>query len=285
MARAQLLICAVLASLAGSALAQNSQPKKGDEPVLKGPSVKETGVPGENRPFSGGKGRKDRMGGEIPHPLFMRALDSLRQQDADEAIRLTSDQDAKIKSIDGEFMAARRKFVQENGQELRELAPQLSPEDRRKLAEFVGREGLRQEGQKGKGTGPKPDEMTPDAETSKAARARVLELVESAPKPADSHAKMFAVLTAEQKAAFQKRLEAARASMQGPAQKKSDGGDKQQIPEELRERLKNMSPEQRKEAIQEWREKRQGQGEDGARKPRDGEKSRQPEKTRKPDKK
>src|SRR5262245_52603497 len=96
---------ALALTLATAAFAQ-SQPKVTD-PTLQGPAVKSGGVPGENRQFGDGKVKgKERMGTEIPHRLFMKALDSLRGDTADASVRLSSEQDAKINKINDAFTAA-----------------------------------------------------------------------------------------------------------------------------------------------------------------------------------
>src|SRR5437762_3240584 len=83
----------VLISLSGVAFGQG-QPA---DPALKGPAVKEAGVPGENRQFGDGKVRsKQRMGTEIPHRLFMNGLDALRGDTVDASVRLSADQESKI---------------------------------------------------------------------------------------------------------------------------------------------------------------------------------------------
>jgi hypothetical protein len=217
-----LMTALLLTTLAGSALAQ-TQPKKAEDPALQGPAVKEGGVPGENRQFGDGKVKgKERMGNAIPHPLFMKALDSLR---GDSSVRLTSDQDSKIKTISDAFTDSVAKYRQDHMAEARELIQQLSPEDRKKAQQFLAREGRGQDGkapklgEKGKGKG-KPEASNADASSdsmsdiapadpkkSEDAKAKLRELFEGAPKPADTHTQIFAVLTDTQKPVFQKELD------------------------------------------------------------------------------
>lgn len=273
----------VVAVLAGSVFAQ-SQPKKTEEPVLKGPSVKGEGVPGENRQFSTGRVKgKDQMGTEIPHRLFMAAIDGLRGKETAAAVRLTSDQDTKIKAINDEFTATVQKFRTEHQDEVRALLPKLSPEDRRKAMTYLGRAGGLENKRPGvdtkkniskKDLNAKPEEMTEQAEGTKGgeeAKARLKEMLEMAPNPSDTHTRIFGVLTDPQKKAFQAAMEQAKEGMGdragGKAQKKvtdkapkdampeKEMPDNPNIPAKARERLKNMTPEQREEALKRFREK------------------------------
>lgn len=218
-------VLSALLLTAGTALAQTATPTQPTDPALKGPAVKQTGVPGENRQFGDGKVKnKERMGTEIPHRLFMKSLDGLRGDSADAAVRLTADQDTRIKAINEAFMSEVSKYREAHQGEARELLGQLSPEDRKKAAAFLGREarGLGEKpaklGPKAKGKGEaKPDEMTDqtvDPKKSEEAKAKLRELMEGAPKPADTHTQIFAVLNDSQKAAFQKELDSARKEMQ-----------------------------------------------------------------------
>jgi hypothetical protein len=266
-----------LASLAGTTLAQ-SQPKKTEEPALKGPAVKEAGVPGENRQFGDGKVKgKERMGTEIPHRLFMKALDVLRGDSADAATRLSDEQDSKIKAINDGFMASVAKYRADHQTEAMDLIKQLPPDEQRKAREFLGREArgldvkgpkLGEKGKKGKAPGPEAatDDMTGQTDAKKAedAKAKLRELLEAAPKPADTHTQIFAVLADPQKAAFQKEMDRLRKDMQDragekrldrkaaqkdPAAGKDIDINDPRIPEQMRERLKNMSPEDRQQAL------------------------------------
>ena len=290
---ARLSIALVLVAFAGTTLAQ-TQPKKTDEPALKGPAVKEAGVPGENRQFGEGKVKnKERMGTEIPHRVFMKSLDALRGDTADASVRLSSEQDSKIKATNDAFMDSLAKYREANQAEARELIQQLDPKDRRMAMEFLGREARNlgekapKLGEKGKAKGKpdaaKPDEMsgeTVDAKKAEDAKARLREMLEGAPKPADTHAKIFGVLTDVQKAAFQKEMDRLRTEMQdraggkrldkkaaakdAPAAAKDLDLDDPRIPEPMRERLKNMTPEEREKAIERLRERmKRGGGKGG----------------------
>jgi hypothetical protein len=268
-----------LATLAGTALAQ-SQPTKSDDPALKGPAVKESGVPGENRQFGDGKVRnKDRMGTEIPHRLFMKALDVLRGDSADASVRLSAEQDSKIKAINDAFMDSIAKYRADHQAEAKELIQQLPPDEQRKAREFLGREarGLdikapKLADKKGKAPDASADDMSTQADPKKAeeAKAKLRELFQGAPKPADTHTQIFAVLSDPQKAAFQKEMDRLRKEQQDKAgERRLDRKNAQKdsaaakdidindprIPEQMRERLKNMSPDERQQALERLNER------------------------------
>jgi hypothetical protein len=267
------------------AMAQ-TQPKT-NEPVLSGPKVKEDGVPGEQRQFSPGRSKgKDMMGGEIPHRNFMRAVESLKSSE-DMAVRLTAEQQSQIREINAGFLTTVGEYRAEHGEEVRELLTKLTPEDRRRAQEFLNRNGenRRPELDKRKNVPKKGGEggsmeAKADPKTAEQARERIKELLAGAPNPADTHAKIHAVLTDAQKQAFKVELQKVREEMESrrkpagksegkpdskpskdkppPDQKDGKGVDLNdpRIPEKARERLKNMSPEQREEALKRYMERR-----------------------------
>lgn len=117
------------------------------------------------------------------------------------------------------------------------------------------------------------------------AKARLKEIMESAPKPQDAESRVYAVLTDGQKALVEKRMTEMQAQQQkqaaerrggkgeagqraGRGQRGQAGEDRPQLTEEqkaqreakraeMREKLKNMSPEERKAFLDDMRAKRQ----------------------------
>lgn len=286
-----------LSSLASAQTTKPAQPAQ--PPALSGPKVTESGVPGEQRQFAPGRTKgKEQMGSEIPHRLFLRALESLRDPEAAADIRLTADQNTQVRAINDEFMKSVAAYRDAHKAEAGPLLEKLSPEDRRKAHEFLKRgslgsprQGLDQRktiSKKDLAAAPadKPDgdAMMPpdgttgttlafDAKAADEARNRLKELMEGAPSPADTHARIFALLTDPQKKAFQAELEKARKEMGSPralekAEKKADGKlakkndalnpDDPRIPQRLRDRLKDMTPQQREQALQRFRDRRNG---------------------------
>lgn len=275
---------------AGLAAAQADQPAK-DEPALKGPAVKDNSLPGQKRTF--GEGGKERKAGDrpIPLPVIMKALDSIRGEQAGEN-RLTPDQDARLKAGFEEFQASTRAYLEKNREEIASLRSQLSAEDRAKFDQAFGGQGRALQAKKTgfKGKAPKNGEKSPDkspekapgdemmnpgetpmvdAEASAKARARLMEIYAGRPKPEDAQAKAWAVLTEAQRKVVQEEVAKAQKESAKKPGKPAGGapvGDLKnktadeimndpRLPEKLRERLKNMTPEQREDAIKRLKER------------------------------
>jgi hypothetical protein len=116
-----------------------------------------------------------------------------------------------------------------------------------------------------------PDEMDGGRQPmneadAQALRDRVRTLAEKAPKPTETQAQMLSVLTAAQKPIVQKEIDRLRTQMsqrrdgrgEGPGMTPPPGAgapdfDESRLPEQMRERLRNMSPEQRRQAIERLR--------------------------------
>lgn len=105
------------------------------------------------------------------------------------------------------------------------------------------------------------------------ARARLKELIAQAPKPEQARSKMWGVLSEPQRKLVEVELAKTREEMANRAadqgKKKNAGADGEgpvmsmddpRIPEKARERLKNLSPEQREEAIKRLKERRPENG-------------------------
>lgn len=283
LARSMLSAAVLLASFAAPAIAQSEKPA----PPLQGPAVKDSSVPGQNRRLvPGGGGKGDRIQREVPHRAFMAAFNALRGERADPATRLTDDQDDAIRAMDQEHQTAIEAYKQSNAAEVRDLLTKLSPEDRKRVGEFLGnrRPGtpLRPDAKKTDQSAARPSDNPPDAmdpmqpqnpKAAEDARARMRELVEGAPQVADTHAKMVAVLTQAQRPVFQAELERLKKDMadrRSPAKidrqtdkKNPDAAprtdatktgeptslDDPRIPEAARQRIKAMPPGQQREAL------------------------------------
>ncbi|HYE60891.1 MAG TPA: hypothetical protein VD997_02750 [Phycisphaerales bacterium] len=230
-----ILAAGLAVSVGWSAFAQSKEQPASDEPVLKGPTVKEEGVAGEQRQFAPGRARgKEMMGGEIPHRLFMRAVESLRNSD-DMDLRLTPEQQSQIRRINEAFTSSMGKYREDHREEVRELLGMLTPEDRRRAMEFLARQGENRRPQLDqrknsvtKKDGQKSGSMEEQTDPRKAeeARERIKELLAGAPTPADTHAKIHALLTDPQKQAFKDQLQKLRDEMSAQRemdQRKKDG--------------------------------------------------------------
>lgn len=273
MHRSALLLAAgtVLACSCG-ALAQDSKPAPGQD-ALKGPKVKEGGVPGESRRFAGGdQKRKDQMGGAIPHPMFVRAVDTLKDEATEGSLRLTEAQEASLDEIETSYKNSMREYRDAHKDELMALREQLPENARRRLDGVLGGGPNRAGGKPGKKDGapkkadaamdsdrPMDGDRAMDDKDAAQAMARVRELMEGAPKAEDTHTKMWAVLSAPQKAKVEQvitRLKADAETKRAKAGGK-DGAVKgmADLPPRVQERLKNMTPEQREEAIKRYQER------------------------------
>lgn len=315
-------VAMALTVLAGSAPAFAFEPEKPGHrpPALKGPEVRDTGVPGEDRKFGGGGDNKFDRENILPHRMFVKALDVLRGEKAG-SLSLSDEQERTLKAIDEEFRSEMTKYREEHKDETRALLADLTPQERRRAEAMIGggqggpngergpRQGMgRNEDKKGEGKkgekqrgprpagprgeegapmGDRPEGMRGDQEMdakptakSEAAKARLRELFEGAPKPDGVHSKMFAALSADQKAAVEKELASARQEMQSRRDemykervkkdikgKIDEAGDKgmdpakirefiQSLPQAEREKIRDMDPQARREFVRKlWEEK------------------------------
>lgn len=249
-----------------------AEPASG-EPVLQGPKVTDGGVPGTRRNFGDGQSGdpKQRLADRpVPQREFMRAIGALRDDKTPENLRLTDDQQAKIKSINQEFEQSMSEFRQAHKGEFEEMRGQFG--DR-------GRPPRPPQGKAdadGEPMMPPPDAPKPPEgkAPNEAARQKFEELRAQAPNPKDAQAKIFAVLSDEQKPLVQERLETikkdmaerglegrAREEVRRRLQKQNgpDGAqrkfDPENLPPQLKERLANMTPEEREQAMQKIRER------------------------------
>lgn len=257
-----------------------------DEPVLQGPKVVDGGVPGTRRPFGDGQGgdNKQRLADRpMPQMEFMRAVNALRAESTPESARLTDEQQAKIKEINQEFEKSMRAFREEHKAEFEDMRGQFGDRGRPPRGPKPDGEammpppdgGAKPEGGKG-----------PDG----AARQRFEELRAQAPSPKDAQAKIFSVLTDEQKPIVTQKLDSIRQEMaerglenkareevrrklakqdgeKGGPPGGPDGGprrfDPQNLPPQVKERLANMTPEEREQAIQKMKERAQNRPQGG----------------------
>jgi hypothetical protein len=108
------------------------------------------------------------------------------------------------------------------------------------------------------GGAPPADAMNPAA-----ARERAKELLDQAPKPAEAHEKIMAILTDAQRPVFERALKEARKDFESrgadagpkPAAGQPLTLDDPRIPERARERIKRLPPEQQEEALRRLRDR------------------------------
>ena len=272
----------------------------GDKDALQGPKVKDQSLPGQRRTLTGkGDPKMDRAGRLAPR-MFERAMGVLRADDASENLKLTEAQDTHVKAIRAEFMGQMKDYLAEHRSEVSDLREKLPPRERGRIDQFLNPErgqggpgGPAGRGGKGRpdGAGPtgqppaqrdgdmQDDGMEPmvDEAEATAAKERLKEIMEGAPKPADAQARVMAILTEAQRAAVTTEIEriqkeqSERSSAGKPGAGKpndakpgegkpqegerpeGDGQGREELlklltPEE-REKLKTMTPEERRAFI------------------------------------
>lgn len=259
----------LISSLALPALAQDKDP-------LAGPKVKDNSVPGQQRQFGGGVGRQKGEARPLPPGAFMRAMMSLEAKDAPADVALSEEQRTKITQIRNDFEAKMKAYRDEHAEEIQSIRDTLPPGDQRRIDEFLrGPQGGRPDGKGERGPKNRPegdqpppprdgmmDDMQGDGKPSaevEAARAKVRELIDGAPKPADSQQQVMALLNEAQKSHVKAELdkfEKERAERQGGKEGKGGPeGDRpgaqimEKLTQEERESLKTMKPEERREFL------------------------------------
>ncbi|MGD9690594.1 MAG: hypothetical protein AB7K52_12990 [Phycisphaerales bacterium] len=171
------------------ALAQSEQ-----KDVLKGPSVQDREVPGTVGQFAGTPESGKFRPREVRPQVFMEALMSALGPDAPESIRASDQQREQLRALSGEF----RKRVQAYMAEHRADFEKLGTDARRNRRD--------------KDAGKNEDRMN-DAEResdrpSEETIARAKALRDGMPSASDLYTKVWEVLSAEQRAAVEARLEA-----------------------------------------------------------------------------
>lgn len=295
-----------LVASAGLAVAQDSNRPARDKPAgapLGGPAVRDAGIPGEKRSFANtGKSPRDRMESRgVPARVFMQAINVIRGDQVGEGARLTAGQEELIRAVQADFQSSMKSYMDAHRDEVSALRSQLSPESRAKFDQRTRAAGLGgpggPEGRAGKakrtpdgrpakkgGAGADhpaeemdaPGKPAPGAPGSagndEAVKRRLVELMEAAPKAKDAQAKVMSALSEPQKALVKTEIERLRKKGEqdrSPGAAAAPGTDMPALPENARERLKNMTPEQREEAMKRLRERR-GQGQGGQAKPAPG---------------
>lgn len=297
--------------LAGVAHAQNGNKpadKPKDDQTLRGPAVDDNSQPGQRGRFGGGQQGQQRPE-MIPMRLFQRALNaSLSGDSVKPELKLTAEQDTAIKNTIAEHTELVELFRKEYEGEIKDLAKDLPPQERRRVAMLLAslapeqapgqmRDGNR-DGQQRDGEGrpqrrpnqDRPNQDRPgqegmdrdgmqdmmdggevDPAKADAARKRLRELAEAAPKPAEAQKKIMETLTAPQREAVQATIKKAGEQMrnrQGQPGRGRPGQDMlDRLPPELREKLRDMTPEERREALRKWRESQQDGAGQPARRP------------------
>lgn len=190
LSRTSIVALLTCAGLAGASL-HAAEP---DDAPLRGPSVTDKVAPGGHTTFAPEAGGDRKRGErEIPHPLFMRALNEAIGDSAPEAVRASKELQSKLKAISDDFNQAQRTYAQQN----REALAKMRGEGR----------GAKKDAKnpKDKPEADSMQEMTD--EDRQAMMERMREIREKAPKAADAHTKIWALLSEPQQKAVEERLE------------------------------------------------------------------------------
>lgn len=209
-----LSVGAAAAGLCASAWGQSGAAKT-DEAVLKGPEVKDRDVPGVPGAFGSGTGAR-RMAERIPPEVLREALGTLLGDDAAPDVRADEALARQIRGIEQEYRAAQRAYMAEHRDEMIEL---------RRDANLAGRGAQEVDRAIGR---PRPGEtprerrrdadsamdgsdspMMSDAtdEKQSAARQRLRQIMEGAPRVEDVATRVWESLSAPQRAAVEARLD------------------------------------------------------------------------------
>lgn len=157
------------------------------EAPLSGPKVQDRDVPGARARFGEGMDQR-REGPGVRPQMFMRAVRSLAEPEAPASVRATAAQTEKVQAILGEYRAAMEEFREANASEFRALREQ------------AGEMGRGRGGPEGRPNPESPREGRTEATPEQlAARQKLRELNEKAPKFEPYQTRVWAVLNEKQR--------------------------------------------------------------------------------------
>lgn len=219
---------AIIALIASTSFAQESKPQEG-KPLLSGPEVEESRLPGVEQSMTGSTDRLPGMSeGDVPAAVFRRAIQELQGQDVPEGVRLTPDQAAAIARLQREHAQAVREFMADHQDEINQLrrrartdaarAPrEEGPTDRRRPAQPDRRTtDRRPQGQEGQGQEGRERAMSDMPEISDAPqsrpdprdlRQRIQAIRQAGPKDSDVQTRVWNVLTEPQQELVGERIQ------------------------------------------------------------------------------
>lgn len=191
-----------------------------DDPVLKGPAVKDRDVPGVPSAFGTGTGVR-RMAERIPPEVLREALGALLGDDAAPEVRADETLARQIRGIEQEFRAAQRAYMAEHREEMIELRrdANLAGRGAQELDRAIGRprqgeapRDRRRNADAAMDGGPSPMMGEASDERQAAARQRLREILEGAPRIEDFATRVWDSLSPAQRAAVEARLDEWRAA-------------------------------------------------------------------------
>ncbi|MDX2146125.1 MAG: hypothetical protein SFZ23_01280 [Planctomycetota bacterium] len=278
------------AGLAATGLVSSATLAQGEAP-LSGPKSRAEEVPGQNKTFADARARYAER--SVGQEEFLRAFRVLRGDAAAPEVKLTGEQEEKLRELERSLRQEQREYVQSHRAELATLGqtlgmpmpamsdePGKARENERAFRQWMNQ--LRQQnatrGAKGQAkadaaSGKTGDQMqgdpmgnaSPEDRARDKARDRLRQIFQGAPKPEETQTRMWAVLSPEQQKLVRAEVDRVRAEQNGRAGEalrermgKADKPltlDDPRIPERLRERIKNMSPEDREKAMERLRQR------------------------------
>lgn len=262
-----------LTMLAGSLVTVHTAQADDD---LGGPKVKDNSVPGGRGKLGDGSSPRGEGRPQAPR-AFIRAVESLKAESTPAELRLTAEQESKIQTLRSDFEAKVQAYREANKDEVTKLREDVGPRERRRIDEMLRGPGEGPRGERREGTPPPPPEGKPgedmmdsdkpadkpvDEAKAAAARTRLKEIMEAAPQPTEVQTAVMGVLTEQQKEHVRVTMEKMAQERRGEMGERGGRGEEllKNLSEEEREKLKGMSPEERREFIREKMKERGVEG-------------------------
>jgi len=235
------------------------------EPLLSGPKVEESRLPGIEETLTDTQTRMQGMGAEaVPSGVFRRAIESLRGQEAPEEVRLSQDQEDEIAALQRDHARALRAYLAEHQDKIDEL---------RRAARNIERQAdpnqRRSNDRPERARRPESSEpMSDRASDPREIRRQIQALRQGGPQETDVQTRIWGVLAEAQRDAVEEQIDAYRAQLEKRRQERSMrrfmesrrsqnpasttttldpdlAQFERSLPERLRQRLRNLEPEQR----------------------------------------
>jgi hypothetical protein len=274
----------MLTMLAGSLVTVQAAQADDD---LGGPKVKDNSVPGGRGKLGDGSAPRGEGRPQAPR-AFIRAVESLTAESTPAELHLTAEQESKIQSFRSDFEAKVQAYREANKEEVTKLREDVGPRERRRIDEMLRGPGEGPRGERREDMPPpregkpgddmmdsdKPADKPVDEAKATAARARLKEIMEAAPQPTEVQTAVMGILTEQQKEHVRVTMEKMAHERRGEMGERGGRGEEllKSLTEEEREKLKSMSPEERREFM---REKMKERGVEGGQRGR-GKGERQP---------
>jgi hypothetical protein len=247
----------IVTLFASASFAQETQEAK---PLLSGPDVEESRLPGVEQSMTGSADRLPGMSeGDVPAGVFRRAVQALQGEEVADGLRLTPDQAAEIARLQREHARAMREFMAEHQEEinqLRRMARTSERTDRRQIDQretdrrVTDRPLRRATDQRPQGGQAEPMSDAPQARMDpRELRRRIQAIRQAGPKDVDVQTRVWNVLDEAQQEFVGERIQVYREEQERlrqerymqrfiesrRAESRSDAPPTSDLPPELRE--------------------------------------------------